>query len=200
MKTQKEIVFKSFPLLCALVLLCSCTAQTQNAPNKASVTSAVRVPQVIADEDYYKITETDNGFQYMVYDNDQNVIEHGTSTRLPEIGFIDASTLRFSLQTGTGRSTQWGFYYDTATGRKSQMFSWVFDEYGGKIAYGEKGSIVVQSIFDEADRQVFSDFNPPLDAAPDAIISAEFSQDGKQLLVRYFAPDGTESTQRFTVA
>ena len=182
------------------LLLCACTAQTQNAPTKTGVTSAVRVPQVIADEDYYKITKTDGGFQYFVYDNSGNVLAHGVATRPPKIGFISASVLRFSLQTGTGRSTQWGFYYDTATDRKSQAFQEVLDESGGKIAYVEKGGIAVQSIFDAADRQVFSDFNPLPDTAPDAIISAEFSQDGKQLLVRYFAPDGSEHTQRFTVA
>lgn len=200
MKNQKSIFLKIVPLLCALGLLCACTAQTQNAPTKTGVTSAVRVPQVIADEDYYKITETDGSFQYIVYDNSGNVLAHGVATRPPEIGFISASVLRFSLQTGTGRSTQWGFYYDTATNRKSQTFQEVLDESGGKIAYGEKGGVAVQSIFDAADRQVFSDFTPPLSTDPDAVRSAAFSQDGKQLLVRYYDADGGEHTQRFTVA
>lgn len=201
MKNQKGIFLKILPLLCTLALLCACTAQTQKSvPNEVDVTSEVRVPQVIADEDYYRITETDGGFQYIVYDNNRNVLAHGISTRPPEICFISASVLRFSLQTGTGRSTQWGFYYDIATDRKSQTFQEVFDEYGGKIAYGEKGGVAVQSIFDAADRQVFADFNPPLSTDPDAVLSAAFSQDGKQLLVRYFAPDGSEHTQRFTVA
>ena len=182
------------------LLLCACTAQTQNAPTKTGVISAVRVPQVIADEDYYKITETDGSFQYIVYDNSGNVLAHGVATRPPEIGFISASVLRFSLQTGTGRSTQWGFYYDTATNRKSQTFQEVLDESGGKIAYGEKGGVAVQSIFDAADRQVFSDFTPPLSTDPDAVRSAAFSQDGKQLFVLYCAPDGGEHTQKFTVA
>lgn len=182
------------------LLLCACTAQTQNAPTKTGVISAVRVPQVIGDEDYYKITETDGSFQYIVYDNSGNVLAHGVATRPPEIGFISASVLRFSLQTGTGRSTQWGFYYDTATDRKSQTFQEVLDESGGKIAYGEKGGVAVQSIFDAADRQVFSDFTPPLSTDPDAVRSAAFSQDGKQLFVLYCAPDGGEHTQKFTVA
>lgn len=200
MKNSKGIFLKIVPLLCALGLLCACTAQTQNAPTKASVTSAVRVPQIIADEDYYRITKTDGGFQYIVYDNSGNVLAHGVATRPPEIGFISASVLRFSLQTGTGRSTQWSFYYDAATDRKSQTFQEVLDESGGKIAYVEKGGVAVQSIFDAADRQVFSDFNPPLGAAPDAVLSAAFSQNGKQLLVRYCDADGGEYMQRFTVS
>ena len=157
-------------------LLCSCSQLTQN--NSSS--------QIVS--------ETDK-----VFDKNRNIIEQGTATRPPQITVLDNSLLKFSLQTGTGLSTQWGFYYNINTNQKSQKFICVYDEYNNKVAYGLQKKIVIQNIFDTREYQEISDFVEPLSDIAEPIIGAEFIDGGKKLVVHYYTKDELETAQTFSV-
>lgn len=170
-------------------LLCSCSQLTQN--NSSS--------QIVSETEYYQILKVSSGFQYKVFDKNRNIIEQGTATRPPQITVLDNSLLKFSLQTGTGLSTQWGFYYNINTNQKSQKFICVYDEYNNKVAYGLQKKIVIQNIFDTREYQEISDFVEPLSDIAEPIIGAEFIDGGKKLVVHYYTKDELETAQTFSV-
>lgn len=183
--------------LLALLFLCLCAFCACGAGETAASGQSAEQAQVLLQTDYAEILQQDGQYIYMVYGRDGEVIEHGESTRPPEIT-MDGQILTFSLQTGTGMSTQWGFFYDYANGVKSEAFTCIYDVQNGRVAYGGGQSVVVQDIFDPgAYRQTFSDFSPPLADITEPILSAAFTSDGTGLNILYFSgEDLHEETQR----
>ncbi len=160
-------------------------------------------PIVIMDDQYGTILFSKGRYNYFVYGKNKEVIEKGESVTLPEIILLDDNILKFSLQTGTGKSTQWGFYYDIERGVKSNIFTCVYDESGGKVVYGLKNKIVVRDIFDNSPSGYcceFSSFSPPLSDMIEPILDATFVSGGNEIEVIYFSgEDFNEKTQRFMI-
>lgn len=181
-------------LILCLCALCACG--TADEPTVSGQESGQA--RILLHTDYAEILAQDGQYIYTVYGSGGETVEHGESTRPPEIT-LDRQLLTFSLQTGTGASTQCGFFYDYVNGVKSETFTCVHDVQGGRVAYGDGQSVVVQDIFDpDAYRQTFSDFSPPLADIAEPILSAAFTQDGAELDVLYASgEDLHEETQRF---
>lgn len=183
-------------LILCLCALCACGTAGETAASEQSAGQA----QVLLQTDYAEILTQDGQYIYTVCGSSGEVIEHGDSTRPPEIT-MDGQLLTFSLQTGTGASTRWGFFYDFANGVKSEPFTYIYDVQGSLVAYGDGQSVVVQDIFDPAAyRQTFSDFSPPLADIAEPVLSAAFTEDGAGLKVLYASgEDLHEETQRFSL-
>lgn len=185
----------------ARLILCLCEFCACGKADKTAVSGqSAEQAQVLLQTDYAEILQQDGQYIYTVYGRGGEVIAHGESTRPPEIT-MDGQLLTFSLQTGTGASTQWGFFYDYANGVKSETFTCIYDVQGSRVAYGNGQSVVVQDIFDQdAYQKTFSEFSPPLAEAAEPILSAAFTQDGTGLNILYLSgEDLHEETQRFVL-
>lgn len=185
------------------ILFSACAGNTNNSQAKFADADSTR-PIVIMDNQYGTILFSEGQYNYTVYGKNQKVIEQGTSTKSPEITLLDNNILKFSLQTGTGKSTQWGFYYDIHNDIKSDTMTCVYDEYENKVAYGEKNKIVIRDIFDNSPAGYYfeiSSFSPPLSDIVEPILNATFLRDGDEIEVIYFSgDDSNEITQRFSIS
>ena len=92
----------------------------------------------------------------------------------------------YTMQAGTGISTQWGFFYDPKRDILSLNFNSIFDVYGDLVAYrSDIYEITVRNIFDKsAYHRTFSSFSEPLaPVAADLFCGVEFSPDGKNVII-----------------
>lgn len=182
---------KSKLLVCTLLIALLFSACSVN---KNSIET-----HVVMDTSYGEIKFSNGKYQYTVYGNNKEIIEQGESMRLPNITFINDTLLKFSLQTGTGLSTQWGFYYDTEQGVKSTILTCIYDEFGGNVAYGDDGKIIVRNIFD-VNKYYYEVLlsSLPLSDMTEPIFDAKFIDEGKKIKVSYYSGvDFSEKMQEF---
>lgn len=126
------------------------------------------------------------------------VIDEGKVFREPRVTQINDHMVCFTLQTGTGKSTQWGFIYDGALGKQSSVYHWILDATEEKVVLGDKYGVTIRSIFD--DTYIYNVNSQELDRAVDLamewIIDAELSEDGKTITITYVtAEDYAMATQ-----
>ena len=135
------------------LILCLCAFCACGKADKTAVSGqSAEQSQVLLQTDYAEILQQDGQYIYTVYGRGGEVIEHGESTRPPEIK-MDGQLLTFSLQTGTGASTQWGFFHDSANGVKSDTFTCIYDLPGSRVAYGDGHSDFAQDPTDQYPHQ-----------------------------------------------
>lgn len=196
---------KAYTILVALFLVCclvGCNATTTQGvetsspiatdnPNAQSTTPAEPMP--------FSITKSGNGYVYRIY-NKNILVEENFSAKEPTVHYITDSLIYVTVQTGTGQSTNWGFFYDYSSNRRSNTFIWVLDFTESKVVVGYPDKVVVQSIFDRDYYFEFTDFDQPLARVADAIISAVFSDDESTVTVTYIV-DGSYDlvTQTFSL-
>ncbi len=118
----------------------------------------------------------------------RNVIKVPTEIRLTD------SVYEFTLQAGTGLSTNWAVFYDSRNNSVSETYQYVLGARGDYVIYvecqGEQERVVVQNIFDPAAyRQVYA-----LDrhSKGDTSARGEYTADGN-MTVRYRTEDGSEA-------
>ena len=131
-------------------------------------------------------------YYYFIYDKNQNVVKSdGPLNRSPHLSMIDEHTVKFTLQAGTGLSTQWGFYYDVEQDMFSDTFYSIFDQLDGRMAYREKDRIIVRDIFDKEKYYYEIDlFSNPLSKAAEPFVSVEFINGEDSIEVTYLSGDG----------
>lgn len=188
---KKYILLSLAALL--LCVTCACDSSTRLSASTTELHS-----QIFLQTDHAEIIQQNGQYIYKIYGRNGEAIEQGESTRPPEIT-MDGQILYFSLQTGTGTGTRWGFFYDYENGTRSETFTGLYDTYGDLVAYGSDRCVIVQDIFDPAIyRQTFSDFSPPLADITEPILAAEFIQGGTAIDVLYFSGANLqEETQQF---
>lgn len=146
----------------------------------------------ITDEnEYYKVLYHDFMYYYYIFDENHEIIKSdGPLNKHPHISMINDDILKFTLQSGTGLATQWGFYYDTKKDIFSQNFTSIYTEYNEKIAYCEKNKIIIRDAFDKTNcYQEIASFSSPLSAAAEPITNIEFLDDGTFVKISYLAGD-----------
>lgn len=154
---------------------------------------------IIMNASYGQIRFFNGKYQYVVYGKNKEIVEQGESTRLPDITFVNDSLLKFSLQTGTGLSTQWGFYYDFEKGEKSAIFTCIYDNFKENVVYGDYDKIIIRNIFDVNEYY----YEIPLSLLPlsdmvEPIININFVDEGKRIKVLYYSgKDFSEETKEF---
>lgn len=140
------------------------------------------------------ITKLEDGL-YTLSDREGTVLfEMSNVRRVPtEIRLTD-SVYEFTLQTGTGLSTNWAVFYDSRNNSISETYQYVLGARGDYVIYvgheGDQEHVIVQNIFDPAAyRQVYA-----LDrhSKGDTSARGEYTADGN-MTVRYRTEDGTEA-------
>ena len=154
--------------------------------------------------DYYELTAftqkpTDSHFTYTytVFSKDGDILMGASTNRKPRIEMISDNVLRVYTQAGTGLSTANNYYFDVEKGFVSEEYNYVLDETDKLIAFGyvngETTSLVVKNIFNDSYKKEFILDKIATDMT-DPIISAEFSEDGKCIRVKYFTDSNHETS------
>ena len=157
--------------------------ETSNDDLASTVQEAEEI--IIFDEKYYKITEKQFEYDYQIFDETGEVVESGKYGRLPHISMADDRFVKFTLQAGTGLSTQWGYFYDVIKDVRSRVFYSIHDQHGDKVAYGTS-KLVVRDIFDKTKYyKEITSFKKPFSNTVEPIVSVEFVNGGKSIAVKY---------------
>lgn len=145
------------------------------------------------------LTKAEKGYCYQFYEN-KELIEEGILLKEPSINYVTNSLMCVIAQTGTGRSTNWGLFYDYSAENWSEKFRWILDYTEAKVIVGYPDKIVVRSIFDDSFYFEFSSFDQPISWVADSILTASFSNDESTVTVTYVV-DGTYelATQVFSI-
>ena len=121
------------------------------------------------------------------FDLDGNLIAEEHSDRQPHIMQPDDHIAGFWIQCGTGASAIWGYFYDATKGAISKEFEWILDATSDKVVCGNINGVTVYSIFDDSYCYEITDFEYPLPKlGVESVIDAEFSEDGKSVIVEYY--------------
>lgn len=185
-------------VLLTVIILSACTSSkvmqdTSIDTHSDTASDSVVLPEnaeLVEEDEYYKLYRSNFNFYYYIYDENHNIAKFdGPINREPHIEMADEYLVRFTLQTGTGLETQWGYYYDVKAGRFSETFYCIYDQSDGKVLYqGELGKVTVRDIFDDSKyHKAFSSFENPLaDNVVNAICDAKFVNEGKSISVTYY--------------
>ena len=147
--------------------------------------------ETIEETPYYKVICSDFMYCYYIFDENHDIVESdGPSTRQPHISMVNDHLVKFTLQAGTGLSTQWGYYYDTQKDVRSRIFNCIYDQHDGKVAYGTLNKVVVRDIFDKTQyyREI-SGFEKTFSPANEPIINARFINNGASVEIMYLTGD-----------
>lgn len=180
-----------------LVLLLFCLSACSNTQNVAKHDSVVTVEK----NPYYEITLLNNEYYCLIYNKENEVVKkEGPLNQQPSLIIIPDGLVRLTVQSGTGLSTQWGYYYDTEKESFSEVFHWIFDQKNGKVACGCANGIVIKSIFSDEYFYEIADFKHPLSNVVEPFLDAEFSDDGTSIKVTYLSgEDYEEITEDFVL-
>ena len=191
-------------LIFTTITLCGCTvAKTEEETTETSLqTESISYTSRIIDEsDYFTVINNgDFTYSYEIRDKSGNIIlSDNSEKRTPHINMMDENTVKLMIQRGTGISTQITFFVNVETGMVSEDFISVFDEYNGRIAYhlyqNSKHYMIVRDIFDKEAFYKEFEIDDDIYAVADAVVSADFSQDGKKLTVIYLAGEDYKETE-----
>lgn len=146
---------------------------------------------IIEKNQYYKTICADGMYYYYIYDKEYNTVKmDGPLSRSPHLSMADEHTVKFTLQSGTGLSTQWGYYYDVEQDLFSDTFYSIYDELEGIIAYGEKEKIIIRNIYDKNKYYYeINSFSNPLSCTSEPFVNVEFINDGDSIEVTYLSGD-----------
>ena len=144
----------------------------------------------------FEVIEKGYGGWCRYVDANGDVIEERL-LRPPFITMITDEMLCLTVQEGTGLITQWGFFYDCATSTRSETFKWVLDASGDKVILWDGDGVIVRGIYNDVIIAEYREFeDAAMDMAIEWILDAEFSEDGKQITVTYYAGDDYHQAQK----
>ena len=178
-----------------LSLLAGCRqSQNTNASSHDSVSADASVSsEKIQTEqtEFYRIYNGDTSedrwyYYYDLFDSNGNTVRHEcTYMNEPRISHISDDVIKVSAQTGTGRSTQWTYFYNSSDHLFSPTFQYVLDESSDLVAFFDGKKIIVRDIFDDHKFYRELELREQLADTTDPIVNAVFSEDNTCLTVTY---------------
>ncbi|MCM1227363.1 MAG: hypothetical protein NC320_08065 [Clostridium sp.] len=150
--------------------------------------------KIIDESKYYKLLYSDTAYYYEIYNKSGVLIKSGGPFTKPvHLDMPDEWLVKCWYQTGTGISTQWGFYYDTEKDVFSETFiGGLFDEYSGKTICRSKNKLIIRDIFDKTKYyEEINSFENPLSEATEPFIDVRFKDENK-IEVTYLTGDNFE--------
>ena len=163
-------------ILVFITLLCSCSSYS-----------------IVGQGKNYIITQSNKSHQYhyKILDNNGKTIEEEDISTYPKIQAVSDSIIE--VQTGSG-NVVYRRYFNINDRKKSELFQNPIIMDYGKIVYAsiKEGNIilVVQDLFDSA--YFYKEFElnfSPVAIPEDAIINAQFIENGKKLRLKYLSGD-----------
>ncbi len=141
------------------------------------------------------ITKLEDGL-YTLSDREGTVLfEMRNVIKVPTEIRLTASVYEFTLQTGTGLSTNWAVFYDGESNRISETFQYVLGAKDQYVVYCQRENdvpyIIVQNIFDPAAYKKTYEVPDPSTMVADCIMGLEYDPDGN-MAVRYLSGENYE--------
>lgn len=135
--------------------------------------------------EFFKITRLDSEYYYYIYDRNHNIVKSdGPLIKNPNIILTEDNLIQFTLQTGTGSATQWGYFYDIEGNEFSPIFQSIYDEHNKIVIYGGLNKLIISDIFDNTRYyKEISTFSSPLSKTADPIIDAKFIKNSNSIKV-----------------
>lgn len=138
-------------------------------------------------------------YEYAVYDKDGQILESDSVSKQPYLFWDGSNTVHLWGQSGTGQLTRWARFFDVESGKASPAFYRQTDYFGELVCTAESGQVGLYDMFSGKLLYCFDKFDKPTADYTENIISAYFSNDGKELIVCYYSSDGTKEKQIFDV-
>lgn len=201
------MVVKVLIILLALLLACSLVGcqmveEPKETGNQGTQTTENTNMQHTVPEAYepFSITKAGKGYIYRIYNNNVLVEEEYVAVKKPACHYITDTLIHVTVQTGTGKSTNWGFFYDYAANKRSETFQWVLNYTESVVALGRRDKVVIRSIFDDTYYLEITEFEKPLAKVADGILSADFSEDMITVTITYVVDESYDTvTQTFSL-
>ena len=203
---------KKLTILIALLLVCSfvgCKSskprETENPGVQATTPKEAenKDTQPTAPEEHepFSITKADLGYIYRIYNNNVLVEEEYVARKEPTCLYLTDSLIHVTVQAGTGRSTNWGFFYDYTTNKRSETFKHILGYTESLVATGRADRVIIQSIFDDSYYLEIADFEQPVaQIAADAMQDVDFSEDMTTVTVTYIVEGSYDrATQTYSL-
>ncbi len=164
-------------------------SSTRNLPSSDSlyISENIKNSETINETEYYKVIYSDFMYYYYIFDENHDVVmSEGPLNKQPDISTVNDNLIKITLQAGTGIGTQWGFFYDIKADVFSRRFQCIYDQWNGKVAYGDLEKVIVRDIFDKTlYYQEISSFKEPFSKVAEPITNARFVNDGTGIEVSY---------------
>ncbi len=202
---KKETALYSFALI--LLLLSGCSVSTSplelvplSASTPESLLSAkpsepagctfdAENAETIEATEHYEIARSNSAYYFFIFDEHHEVAySDGPLFKLPRVSMVDDDLVLFTVQAGASLGTRWGYYYDIEKDVPSRVFTSIYDQSNGRVAYYDPGKVVVRDIFDRTKYYVeISSFKEPLsEIVIEPITSVVFINDGADIEITYF--------------
>jgi hypothetical protein len=146
----------------------------------------IKNAEIVEEREYYKIINVKSMYYYYIFDENHDVAKTGGPfNKRPSILELD-NHIKFILQAGTGIGTQWGFYYDIKKDAFSRIYQCIYDQYDGKVAYGDVNKVILRDIFDKTIYyQEISNFKEAFSEVAEPVTNVKFVDDGTSVEVSY---------------
>lgn len=134
--------------------------------------------RIIEETAFYKVICQNDMYTTVIYNkNHETVRTEGPASRQPRLSIEDGSLVKFTMQAGTGISTQWGYFYDEECDRFSDIFYSIYDVSSGKFVTRSGETVIVRDIFnEEAYYYEITSFRYPLAKVVEPFIDVTFME------------------------
>ncbi len=140
-------------------------------------------------KDYYQVLYNPDTmlYEYEIYDKDKNILESDTISDMPYITRENEDIVCFWHQSGTGTLTRISHYYNVKTGEKSPVYYGQTDSFKNLTCNTGHSIVEVSDIFSGEVLYTIDedDFEETLSDCMENIVSAYFTDDGKQIHIIY---------------
>lgn len=159
---------------------------------------AVLKPHLDEYSKYCKSGETKVRLQheYVIFDENDDLLESDSIGGTPHIFYRDG-IVHFWVQGGTGCLTRGTYFYDVETGKKSPRYSGQTDFYKNVVISVWHSGVYFYDMFTGEELYVINEFEKPLLDGMENVVSAYFTLDGTQVVVKYLNTDCHTETQIF---
>lgn len=194
-------MFKRFVLfIIVVVFLAGCSEKSDNSSVLVGSDKVVSNDSANFEnsEKYFKIytgntSEDHFSFYYDLYDKQGKKVKHEcTYMNEPDIEMLTKNIIKVSVQSGTGLSTRWTYYYDLDKNKFSKTFYYVLGEKESYVASFDGKNIIISDIFEENRALKEIHLKEKLVNSTDPIESVAFSDDLSEINVTYFSSEKSE--------
>lgn len=184
--------------LITLIVLCMCGCA--KISEKEFSNDSINKCEIVDETKYYKVVYSENLYSYYIYDKNHQIVKSEENlNRQPHLTLTGDNLVQFTLQAGTGKGTQWGYFYDADSNQFSQIYNCIYDQYNGKVVCGDLKKIIVRDIFDkEKFHREITSFQKEIANVAEPLIDVKFVDLGTCVEVSYYTGENYEiATEKF---
>ncbi len=161
----------------------------------------------VISETYYKISKSQQyaGEFYVIYDTHGDIIDEGYHDGKGSLNITQAENIITVEELSDGKSGGTYTFYDVASGRVSRRFEGPLQTYKDKVAYfdlhrspDDRAVIVVRDMFDRKNYYFAVGGKFDNDICKN-FVSMVFSEDGKEITLKYNDYYNNEVIEKFTL-